>query len=87
MFVARVELGFAAPKINLGDNFILKWGTIQPFEAYSLEPLQRSFEVIQDFVNHYNGNNESLFSNLFTGFDCDNRFLRFAREMRYAQNQ
>ena len=39
LFVARVELGFAAPKINLGDNFILKWGTIQPFEAYSLEPL------------------------------------------------
>ena len=39
LFITRVELGFAAPKINLGDNFILKWGTIQPFEAYSLEPL------------------------------------------------
>ncbi len=37
LFVARVELGFAAPKINLWDNFIPKWCT--PFEAYSLEPL------------------------------------------------
>jgi hypothetical protein len=39
LFVARVELGFAALKINLGDNFIPKWCTIQPFEAYSLKPL------------------------------------------------